>query len=170
MSYSQHRADAQIVQSIRCGVITVSDTRQKATDKSGTLMRNALEQQGCEVCFYRIIPDTPALIQALLSELAGQVDVVLLNGGTGISQRDNTYDTLHSLLEKEITGFGELFRMLSYHEIGAAAMLSRATAGVWQEMIIFSTPGSPHAVQLALDKLILPEIRHLLHDIRRQRP
>ena len=119
----QHREDAP--DSLRCAVITVSDTRTPESDTSGKLMRTRLEGHGFEVTEYAIVPDDPKRIDALLDDLAGTVDAVLMNGGTGISRRDRTFDVLSGKLEKTLPGFGEIFRMLSYEEVGAAAMLSR---------------------------------------------
>lgn len=155
---------------ITAAVLTVSDTRTSDTDESGRLMKTRLEDADVTVSTYAIVPDEPDQIGPRLDALAGRVDVVLMNGGTGISRRDRTFDVLASRLEKELPGFGEIFRMLSYEEVGAAAMLSRATAGVYRDTLFFSTPGSPNAVQLALDKLILPELTHLVWEVVRQPP
>lgn len=152
---------------VRCAVITVSDTRTEETDRSGAVMKNRLKEAGHEVVEYRIVIDEPALVAALLDELAGRVHVVLFNGGTGISRRDTTIEALSERLEKTILGFGEFFRMLSYQEIGPRAMLSRAIAGVYRNTLVFSTPGSTNAVTLAMDKLIIPELRHCVWEITR---
>lgn len=168
MSTDQHRAQAEHESNdVTAAVVTVSDTRTPDTDRSGRLMTTRLESQGVDVVEYAIVPDEPDRIEALIDDLAGTVDAVLMNGGTGISRRDRTFDVLASRLEKELPGFGELFRMLSYDEVGAAAMLSRATAGVYRDTLFFSTPGSPNAVELALDALILPELTHLVWEIVR---
>ena len=153
---------------VRCAVVTVSDTRTEDIDKSGKLMQSMLKDKGFEVVAYRIVPDEPEDIDTLLAQLADNAEAILFNGGTGISKRDNTFEAVSSRLEKTLPGFGELFRMLSYEEIGAAAMLSRATAGLYQNTLIFSTPGSPHAVQLAMEKLIIPQLRHLVWEVIRQ--
>ena len=168
MSHEEHHAEADAYAKLRCAVITVSDTRTEETDRSGGLMQVRLEKAGHETVIYRIVPDNPAVIKDAMQKLAGNVDVVLFNGGTGISRRDRTFEAVSSLLEKELPGFGELFRMLSYQEIGAAAMLSRATAGVYKDTLFFSTPGSLNAVKLALDKLIIPELKHLVWEIVKQ--
>ena len=168
MSHKAHHAEAEQYTKIRCAVLTVSDTRTEETDRSGGLMRVRLEKAGHEITFYRIIPDEPAVIKGAMQKLAGKVDVVLFNGGTGISKRDRTYEAISSMLDKELPGFGELFRMLSYQEIGPSAMLSRATAGVYNDTLFFSTPGSLNAVKLAMDKLILPELKHLVWELLRQ--
>jgi len=119
------------------------------------------------VVAYRIVPDEPDQVGALIDELAGTCDAIILNGGTGIARRDSTYDAVAVRLEKRLDGFGELFRMLSYAEIGAAAMLSRAVAGVYRDTLLFLTPGSSNAVALAMDKLIIPEIAHMVYEIRK---
>lgn len=167
MSYTEHQNLSRDTP-VRCAVITVSDTRTADTDRSGALMKARLAEAGHEVAHYRIVPDEPAQVSALLDELAGNVEAVLLNGGTGISRRDTTYEAVAAKLEKTLPGFGELFRMLSYQEIGSGAMLSRATAGVYRNTLVFSTPGSTNAVRLAMDKLIIPELPHLVWEVARQ--
>lgn len=155
---------------IRCKGITVSDTRTKETDKSGKLIRDLLEAQSYEIAAYEIVKDERNTIkEAIVSGCSrGDVDVVLLNGGTGIAKRDVTYEVVEELLEKELPGFGELFRMLSYTEdIGSAAMLSRAIAGTAFGTAVFSMPGSSGAVKLAMNKLILPELGHVVAEIRK---
>jgi molybdenum cofactor biosynthesis protein B len=169
MGAEEHRQLAK--QPVTCAVITVSDTRTEATDGSGRLMRERLEQAGHRVEFYAVVKDEPAEIRQLLEKLAGEsrVQAVLLNGGTGISRRDSTYEAVVELLEKKLDGFGELFRMLSYQEVGAAAMLSRAVAGTYRQLIVFSTPGSTGAVRLAMEQLIVPELPHLVWEVMRQK-
>lgn len=167
MPAEEHRQHAEGT-SVRCAVVTVSDTRSVESDESGQLAVSQLEAYDFEVTEYALVPDVPDRIDSLIDELAGSVDAVLLNGGTGISARDRTFDVLSGKLEKELPGFGELFRMLSYEEVGGAAMLSRATAGVYQDTLFFSTPGSPNAVKLALNELILPELEHLVWEVVRQ--
>lgn len=166
-STQQHRAEGSRRGPVSCAIITVSDTRTPETDTSGQAMRERLEAAGHSVVFYRIVKDEPAQIERLLDEIIDTTaaQVILLNGGTGISHRDTTYDALARRLEKTLPGFGELFRMLSYAEIGAAAMLSRATAGVYRSRLIFSTPGSSNAVKLAMDRLIVPELEHLAWEL-----
>jgi molybdenum cofactor biosynthesis protein B len=149
------------VRSVVCGVITISDTRTEADDKSGERIRALLAEHGHTVGFYRIVKDEPAEITAALAAAPPAVRVVITSGGTGLAHRDTTYEAIARLLEKEITGFGELFRMLSYAEIGTAAMLSRATAGIAAGRAIFALPGSTAAVELAMTRLILPEIGHV---------
>ena len=163
----EHAADDTYAK-LRCAVITISDTRTEDDDRSGGLTQVRLEKAGHETALYKIVPDNPAIIQQVMQKLAGNVDAILFNGGTGISRRDSTYEAIAGLLEKELPGFGELFRMLSYQEIGPAAMLSRATAGVYKDTIVFSMPGSLNAVKLALDELILPQIKHLVYEVAKQ--
>jgi molybdenum cofactor biosynthesis protein B len=152
---------------LNCGIITVSDTRTPDTDRSGQLIHQALTEAGHQITAYQILPDEPDQITSFLTQLcAPTTDAIILNGGTGIAPRDTTYDALERLLEKTLPGFGELFRMLSYDEIGSRAIASRATAGVYQHTLIFSLPGSSNAVKLALEKLILPEIIHLLKQLQ----
>lgn len=168
MSSLEHKAAAP--RSVGCMVITVSDTRTEETDKSGRLMRELLSHANHPVQLYRIVKDEPAEITAAIDEGAShpEVQVILLNGGTGISPRDNTCEAVQRLLEKELPGFGELFRMLSYTEdIGSAAMLSRAVAGTYRGKAVFSTPGSTGAVRLAMTRLILPELGHVVRELNR---
>jgi molybdenum cofactor biosynthesis protein B len=165
----QHREAAAGRGPVACAIVTVSDTRTPETDKSGAAIRERSEAAGHTVVFYRIVPDEPDRIAALLDEIvdATPAQAILLNGGTGIAQRDTTYDALARRLEKTLPGFGELFRMLSFEEIGAAAMLSRATAGVYRGRLVFSMPGSTNAVKLAMDRLIIPELEHLAWELVR---
>ena len=149
---------------VHYAVITVSDTRTLATDRSGQLIQQLLEDGGHRLVEYAIIKDESEQIQAHLQTLCQQadLDVVIFNGGTGIAPRDTTYDAIERSLEKSLPGFGELFRWLSYQEIGSRAIASRAIAGVCQGKLIFSLPGSTNAVRLAVEKLILPELVHLV--------
>jgi molybdenum cofactor biosynthesis protein B len=160
---SHHRHD---VCSIACAVLTVSDSRTVATDRSGNVIRGLLLEQGHRVEHSAILRDEPEQIAAALGSLPASVEVVILNGGTGLARRDTTYETVQRLVDKEIIGFGELFRMLSYQQIGAAAMLSRAMAGVFGSRALFSLPGSTAAVELAMTKLILPQLSHLVGLLR----
>ncbi len=155
---------------VTVAIVTVSDTRTPENDANRAYIDEAMAEQGHKVAAYRLIKDEPDQVAAVLDELAAlpEVQIVLFNGGTGISQRDTTYDVISRKLEKEMVGFGELFRMLSWNEVGAAAMLSRATAGVYRGTLIVSMPGSPNAVKTALEKLILPEINHLAWEITRK--
>jgi molybdenum cofactor biosynthesis protein B len=149
-------------------VVTVSDTRTEQTDESGQLIRTLAEAAGHVIVGYRIVKDEPDQVLAALQEFAaGEARLIIFNGGTGIGRRDRTFDVISKALEKTLPGFGEIFRLLSYQEVGAAAMLSRATAGVYAGKIVFSTPGSPNAVRLALEKLILPEAQHLAWELVR---
>ena len=171
MGYREHR-DRTVEEappSIRCGIITASDTRTPESDVSGQLIAERLIAAGHLVHRYVVERDEAARIAALIRDFgaAGCV-VVVVNGGTGIAKRDSTFEAIDGLLEKRLPGFGELFRMLSFQEIGAAAMLSRATAGLAGSTLIFSVPGSPNAVELAMDRLIVPELRHLVWETTRQ--
>ena len=149
-------------------MVTVSDTRTPETDTSGARMRTLLEAAGHRVVAYTILPDEPARIRARVEELlaAPAVDAVLVSGGTGLAPRDTTYEAIGGLFDKRLDGFGELFRMLSYQEIGAAAMLSRAAAGVARGKLLVSLPGSTAAVELALAKLLVPELAHMVGLLR----
>ncbi|KJH70796.1 MogA/MoaB family molybdenum cofactor biosynthesis protein [Aliterella atlantica] len=151
---------------VNCAAITVSDTRSIETDKSGKLVQQLLVEAGHLVGAYTIIKDEPTQIQAQLGSLSANIQAVIFNGGTGIAPRDTTYDAIETLLEKTLPGFGELFRYLSFAEIGSRAIASRAVAGVHQNKVIFCVPGSSNAVKLAMDKLILPELRHLVTQLR----
>ncbi|HEY9749057.1 MAG TPA: MogA/MoaB family molybdenum cofactor biosynthesis protein [Allocoleopsis sp.] len=166
MTHQPHPNAAHLV--VSCAVITVSDTRSVESDRSGQAIQQLLLAAGHRIHEYTLLPDEPAQIQAQLQALSQQadLDVVILNGGTGIAPRDTTYDAIEQLLEKTLPGFGELFRWLSYQEIGSRAIASRAVAGVYQTKLIFSLPGSTNAVTLAMQKLILPELEHLVSQIR----
>jgi len=169
MPHADHQEQAEETP-VRCAVVTVSDTRTEDTDTSGQFIRTALDDAQFAVEGYTIVPDEPARIANLLDELPDAVDALLMNGGTGISARDQTVDVVESRIDKPLPGFGELFRMLSYEEIGAGAMLSRATAGVVRNTLVFAMPGSTNAVKLAMTELILPELKHLVWEIARQQP
>ncbi len=162
-AHQEHRQQA--THSVRCAVITVSDTRTPETDTSGQFMQQALAHEGHQVSAYTIVQDEPEDIRRLIQQFiqAADTEAILLSGGTGLSSRDGTYEVVQACLDKELTGFGELFRFLSYEEIGAAAMMSRATAGVARGTVIVSMPGSSAAVRLAMQKLILPELAHMTH-------
>jgi molybdenum cofactor biosynthesis protein B len=168
-SSQQHREIAAQKGPVRVAIVTVSDTRTRANDSGGDLIEQRVTSAGHEVAFRTIVKDDPVQIDALLDKIVLETNaqLILFTGGTGIAPRDTTYDALSRKLEKTMPGFGELFRMLSYHEVGAAAMLSRATAGTFRGRVIFSMPGSPNAVQVALDKLIMPEIQHLAWEVAR---
>lgn len=166
-SHQAHREQAK--PSIPCGVITVSDTRTEETDKSGQLIRRMLEAEGHQTQAYHIIKDEPSLIRPLLMELLARedLDALIVNGGTGVAKRDVTFDVIQSIVDKPLPGFGELFRMFSYDEIGSAAMMSRAMAGTVAEKVIFSMPGSSGAVRLAMEKLVLPEMGHIVYELKK---
>jgi molybdenum cofactor biosynthesis protein B len=159
-----HRRKAPSAQEICVAVITVSDTRTEATDEGGRLVIELCRGAGVTVTGKTIVRDEPAEVAAHVKALvaAGGVNAILLTGGTGIARRDTTVEALAALFDKTLDGFGELFRMLSFAEIGAAAMLSRATAGVIAGVAVFLMPGSPAAVRLALGRLILPELGHVV--------
>lgn len=149
--------------SVACAIVTVSDSRTPETDTSGARIRASLEGAGHRVVSYAILPDEPAGIREHVERVLADpvVRAVIVNGGTGIAPRDTTYEALTALLEKRLEGFGELFRMLSWEQVGAAAMLSRAAAGVARGKILVSLPGSPAAVGLAMDRLLVPELGHM---------
>ena len=166
-AHSTHAHDAHRsgdARSIRCAIVTVSDTRTPENDSSGREIRSHLEAAGHAVVSAKIVGDEPALVRREIEEHAagGDVDVVILSGGTGIAARDTTFEAVTQLLTKTIDGFGELFRVLSYEEIGAAAMLSRAVAGLCGTMAVFSVPGSTGACRLAMEKLVVPELAHVV--------
>ncbi|NHM30595.1 MogA/MoaB family molybdenum cofactor biosynthesis protein [Neobacillus terrae] len=168
MSLEEHKRKAPHL--VNCKIITVSDTRDKQTDKSGQLMIELLEAEGHSIIDYAIVKDDTVEIQdeILKGCETPEIDVILTNGGTGVAKRDVTIETVQNLLEKEMPGFGEIFRMLSYQEdIGSAAILSRAIAGVIKNKAIFSTPGSSGAVKLAMKKLILPEMGHVVRELKK---
>lgn len=154
---------------VSCAIVTVSDTRTEENDTSGQTIRALLAESKHNVTYYSILKDDPTQIAISVKVLSHKedVDVILLNGGTGIGRRDSTIDAVAGLFKKTIVGFGELFRMLSYNEIGSAAMLSRAVAGVYQGKLVFCMPGSTHAVRLAMEKLILPELAHLVWELKK---
>jgi molybdenum cofactor biosynthesis protein B len=149
---------------VSCALITVSDTRTTADDRSGQLLRECLEGAGHVVMEAQILPDEASLVGTEIARLAANpsIQAVILTGGTGISPRDTTYEAVAGALEKRLDGFGELFRMLSYEEIGSAAMLSRAVGGTIGETVVFALPGSTAACRLGAEKLILPELGHLV--------
>ena len=162
------RAGAEQFPSIECAVITVSDSRTELNDKSGALIQSMLQEAGHEVVGYRLVKnDAQQITQALTHMLAGRARFVMLTGGTGPGTRDITVETVQSLLEKELTGFGELFRILSYEEIGAATILSRATAGRIGNKFVVCCPGSSGAVRLALSEILIPELAHILREMNR---
>ena len=167
MSHVEHKSHAP--SSVACYVLTVSDTRTPETDTGGRTIRELLERAGHSIAGHAIVRDEPAEVKARVSEqlAAGQARVIVTTGGTGITSRDGTFEAIDGLLEKRLDGFGELFRMLSFEEIGSAAMMSRATAGTSGRTAIFVLPGSPDAVRLAMTRLILPELGHVVQQLNR---
>lgn len=165
MSHQSHKAEAP--RAVRCFVLTVSDTRTEETDTSGRAIVDLLTSAGHIVAGRQIVKDNPDEVQRLVREqlTKDDVQVIVTTGGTGITSRDSTFEAIDALLDKRLDGFGELFRMLSYSEIGAAAMLSRATAGVARGKIVAALPGSEHAVRLAMNKLLIPELGHLVQQV-----
>jgi molybdenum cofactor biosynthesis protein B len=163
----EHKATAP--RAIGCFVLTISDSKTPETDTSGTLIRQHLTAAGHRVVGHAIVRDEPTQVTAVIGKGCADpaVEAFILTGGTGVTSRDSTFEAVEALLDKRLTGFGELFRMLSYAEVGAAAMLSRAQGGVVQGRALFSLPGSPNACRLALEKLILPELGHVLREVRR---
>ncbi|HEV8579894.1 MAG TPA: MogA/MoaB family molybdenum cofactor biosynthesis protein [Thermoanaerobaculia bacterium] len=170
MSAEQHRRAAPGV--LGFAVVTVSDSRSPEDDTSGDAIRNLISTSGHRIANSTLVRDDVAAIrEAVRRSLAlPEVDVVVATGGTGFSPRDLTLEAVRPLLERSVDGFGELFRMLSYEQVGAAAMLSRAAAGLIGAKAVFLLPGSPKAVALAMEKLILPEAAHLLGQARRPTP
>ena len=168
MAYAQHQNQGRS-EVAHCAVLTLSDTRTIDTDKSGQLIQSMLREAGHEVARYAIVKDDVAALrltfEPLLSDTA--VDVILSSGGTGIARRDVTVDAIERLIDRPLPGFGELFRMLSWHQIGSGAMMSRAVGGIARGKVVFAMPGSTPAVELAMTKLILPELGHLLGELRR---
>ncbi|MCL6526291.1 MogA/MoaB family molybdenum cofactor biosynthesis protein [Meiothermus granaticius] len=167
-STDQHRKIAHSKGPVALAIVTVSDTRTPESDTNFHYLRPEIERLGHSVVGYRLIKDEPEQVEAALEEMVNRgAQVILFNGGTGIAPRDTTFDVLSRKLEKTMPGFGELFRMLSYGEVGSAAMLSRATAGTYRRRVVISTPGSPNAVQVAWTKLIAPELEHLAWEVAR---
>jgi molybdopterin adenylyltransferase len=167
LSTDEHRAQSPTA--LRCAVLTISDTRTLETDSGGQTIVGLLTSQGHSVVVREILKDEPEPMRQLLVELRDRddIDAILMTGGTGIGSRDQTFETVSALLDKPLTGYGELFRMLSYQEIGAAAMLSRATGGLIGRKVLLTMPGSPAGVLLAMERLILPELGHLVGEARR---
>ncbi len=168
-SAEQHKQRASSKAPVTVAVVTVSDTRTPETDVNGRYLREQIEASGHVFHSARIVKDEPSQVSDALDALAGDesVRIILFNGGTGVSQRDRTYDVLASKLEKTLPGFGEIFRMLSWEQVGSAAMMSRATAGIFRGKVVVSTPGSPAAVRLAWEKLLEPELGHLASEVSR---
>jgi molybdenum cofactor biosynthesis protein B len=168
MAYQQHITSAKDI-TARCAVITLSDTRTPDTDTSGQLLQRLLTEAGHTPAPYHLIQDDPAQLTPLLDALLADpdVDAIITNGGTGVSRRDQTVDVVQRTLDQPLPGFGELFRMLSWQQIASGALLSRATAGIARGKPIFALPGSTKAVELAMTQLILPELRHILWELRK---
>jgi len=164
-----HGGSCEALRGLAFGILTVSDTRQSDDDVSGRLMRELVSQSGHHVFAAAIVPDEPPTVreQVLGWALDPACDVILSSGGTGLSARDRTVEAVSELFDIRIDGFGELFRLLSFEDVGSRAMLSRATAGVVQSTPVFLLPGSPAAVTLALTRLVLPEIAHVVGELRR---
>jgi molybdenum cofactor biosynthesis protein B len=164
---AEHRAYSP--ERVSCVVLTVSDSRSVETDSSGKAIQESLEAAGHAVAERCIVPDEPDQIRVAILRAISRpdVDVAIVTGGTGVSSRDSTPDTIEPLLDRRLDGFGELFRALSFEEIGAAALLSRAVAGTADRTAVFVTPGSSGAVRLAMERLILPELGHLVGQLRR---
>ena len=165
MGVHEHKAHAP--RRVGCLIITCSDTRTPDTDTSGQLIIRLLKEQGHDIAGYHVVKDDPAAIATLIRDAVqnAAVQAILVNGGTGISRRDSTFEAVDGMLEKRLDGFGEIFRFLSYQDIGSSAIMSRATAGIFQGRMIFSTPGSEAAVRLAMEKLILPELGHIIKEL-----
>jgi molybdenum cofactor biosynthesis protein B len=168
MSYTQHKQSGEGIV-CRCAVITLSDTRTLATDESGYLIGKMLRDAGHQVVHYEVMPDDPTRLEpAIVGLISGSaVDAIVTTGGTGISKRDQTIGVVERQITQILPGFGELFRMLSWEQIGSGAMMSRAIGGIAKGKIIFCMPGSSKAVELAMSKLILPEIGHLVYELRK---
>lgn len=165
VSTEHHRQTAPA--SVRCFVLTISDTRTEGNDASGDLAVQLLTAAGHVIAGRALVKDDPAAVQQAVRDHAAEVDVLITTGGTGITSRDSTYEAISALLEKRLDGFGELFRMLSYEEIGSAAMLSRACAGTLGRTAIFSLPGAEAAVRTGMTRLIVPEIGHVVRELKR---
>jgi molybdenum cofactor biosynthesis protein B len=167
MGVQEHKGEAPV--GVRCYVLTVSDTRTPETDTSGRAIRSLLEAAGHLVSGHDLVRDEPAQVAARVRERLAdaETDVVITTGGTGIAARDGTYEAVSALFDKRLDGFGELFRMLSFQEIGSAAMMSRAVAGTAAGKAIFVLPGSEHAVRLAMTRLVLPELGHVVQQLRK---
>jgi len=168
MAYDEHIREAKPIFA-NFAIITLSDTRTAETDKSGLRMTELINQAKHFITHYQIIRDEPSALNALLDTLLQRddVDAIITTGGTGISRRDSTIDVVDQRLEQRLPGFGELFRYLSFQEIGSGAMLSRASGGIVAGKLLFTLPGSQPAVELAMTRLILPEIRHLIRELRK---
>ncbi|NCN64631.1 MAG: molybdenum cofactor biosynthesis protein MoaB [Candidatus Altiarchaeum hamiconexum] len=170
MSHEEHlkHASKEVKKAFNFAVLTVSDTRTNDTDESGKILCEILKNNKHNIIYYEIVKDDGKEIEYFIKKAISDenVEVLITNGGTGISKRDVTIETVKNFFEKTLDGFGEIFRYLSYTEIGSGAIMSRATAGVCRGKIVFSIPGSPNAVRLAMDKIIIPEISHIIWEVR----
>ena len=167
-SHQTHRQQAP--PHVCCAILTISDTRSEADDKSGQSIKKLLVKQGHSVASYALVADNAEAIEKQLKIMLAisKVRAIVLSGGTGIAGRDRTIQTISAMLTKPLPGFGEIFRMLSYQQVGAAAMLSRALAGAIDDKLVFALPGSLKAVNLAMQKLILPELSHAVYELSKQ--
>jgi molybdenum cofactor biosynthesis protein B len=165
VSHQQHKQAAP--RFVSCMVITCSDTRTPETDTSGALIMNTLKEHGHAIASYHLVKDEPSAIRKLIKRGAKDrhIQAIIVNGGTGISRRDSTFEAIDGLLDKRLDGFGEIFRYLSYQDIGSAAIMSRATAGLYKGTVVISIPGSEKAALLAMNKLILNELGHMVHEM-----
>ncbi|HLN63805.1 MAG TPA: MogA/MoaB family molybdenum cofactor biosynthesis protein [Symbiobacteriaceae bacterium] len=167
MGVQDHKEAAAALGTFRGAVLTISDSRTEATDESGKILQELIVGAGHQVGAYRLVKNDPETVKATVRELAAQVDFIITTGGTGMSPRDLTIESCRPIFTKELEGFGDVFRLISFQEIGSAAILSRATGGSVGQAIVFCLPGSKAAVRLAAEKLILPEIKHLLAQVRK---
>lgn len=167
MGVQDHKEAAAGLSGLSGAVLTVSDSRTEATDESGKLLQELIVAAGHQVGAYRLVRNEPETVRATVAALAGEVDFIITTGGTGMSPRDLSIEACRPLFTKELEGFGDVFRLLSFQEIGSAAILSRATGGSVGRCMVFCLPGSKAAVRLAAEKLILPEIKHLLAQVRK---
>lgn len=163
MGHEEHKDKAP--DEVRCKIITVSDTRSKENDESGKMIKELLEKEGHGVCSYVIVKDDIKQIKEALS--TKESEVYIINGGTGVSRRDVTTEAVYDIIDKELSGFGELFRKLSFDEIGSAAFMSRAIAGINEDEVVFALPGSASAVELGMKELILPELGHIVYEVNK---
>lgn len=164
-SHKEHKQHAP--KQVGCMVITCSDTRTPETDASGCRIMRLLKDAGHAVVAYHLVKDEPSKIKAKVKAAVTdkKIHAIIINGGTGISKRDSTFEAVDAMLEKRLVGFGEIFRYLTYQDIGSSAIMSRATAGILKGRVLFSVPGSENAVRLAMEKLILPELGHLIKEL-----
>jgi molybdenum cofactor biosynthesis protein B len=167
---ASHRAEGDALAALRCAIVTVTDTRTVDNDESGAAIKRLIEAAGHQMADYTLLPNNEARVRGQVRALVARsdIDVVLLTGGTGLGSKDRTVEAVRSAIEKELPGFGELFRMVSFQEqVGTAAILSRAVAGSANGKLVVSMPGSKAAVELALTRILLPELRHAIRELRR---